>query len=789
MRDTLQASRFIVSTTPTGREPKLLWTPARQLTINRMKADYEANTSSPATLGGRLYKQYKAIADAGTSYFEYGAYATFMFQATGDTAYADKAWTALNRTGNVLSQTSPGGDKSMFVRTGSGLGSNFGREFSISLVMIYDWLYPGLSPANRATFLAQLNTIFTYQSTEAVSLDRQDSDQTTGTFLGVACLYYATNDHNPTAASLWTVAANGGITATAADYATKRNAVKYYVTVPSAGGEWCESAEYNVGTPRLAVYGNECLKTTAAATSLSEIDALVPYVAKRMMYMTTPDKLESFQWGDEQNPRQFAARIFSWYSTCMALVGAMADSTPERQQLQRYLLNVFATQGEPSSLIVLWPHGIFLYDPYATAAADLSGLAKGWYASGNGMSVFHDAIETATSASYWYHFRPEARTVHHHINYFGDYQLYRKGEWAITHPIAYSANGITGQGSSYLADMVNCNTIESFSGFPSWLNNLEPFGFRRMQGQRFGTDYSYAVATQGGLAHPTLDIDGQSNYFDPPPIFCHENTRTLGYLSTADQSSTSIVVVDRINVENPESLTKFARYRTANPPEQTLIAAQPRWVSYLHQRTNPVITSNLTEWTTAGGQLCKDEWLLPTIANVTITEQDETALSPYDCTTGEKKWRTKVMANADVQWNFLVRVVSVRDSGKTHTSTLLTGTSSSYGVLVTRTGVDDRIVIFNGTQSSNITAGSGFPSIAQLSTALTGVNLRATTFTITWTQTTTNAKVLIWDLNPANTWTTNLDGAGAQALTVDSAGTAEYTTSSSGAHSLVLGVS
>src|SRR5207247_4914929 len=87
---------------PTGRTPKLLWTPAYQDVLNRMLADYKKNPAAPATLGGRLYKYVKGVADAGRTFSDFGIYATLIYQATGDAAYAAKALTVVNRTDGYL---------------------------------------------------------------------------------------------------------------------------------------------------------------------------------------------------------------------------------------------------------------------------------------------------------------------------------------------------------------------------------------------------------------------------------------------------------------------------------------------------------------------------------------------------------------------------------------------------------------------------------------------------------------------------------------------------------------
>lgn len=759
---------------PSTRQPVLLDTPERRATRLRMKADYDANPSAPATLGGRLYAMYRSLALAQSSYFEFGGYATWMYMTTGEQQYADLAWVGLTTSDHSVAD---------FIHR-TDLGGNNSRETAIVMALMYDQLYAGFTQSQRDQFLSQINLMHNDPDTNHLGL-KSDSDQTTGNFLGLACWYYVSRDHNPEVVTLWNHPANGTLTATGADFTTKRNALEYYLTVAGEGGDWCESSEYNTGTSRLAVFGNECLKTTAGG-GLASVDTFVRTHARQMLHQFTPDRLAVMEWGDVENPRQFLE--YNEYSTHFMYVGAMADAEPERQALQRQILNLFsdAAHGEPAaSGIVPQVFGSFLYDPYATAAPDLLAMARTFWAPGNGVGMWRHSWENGQTAQYWLHFRPERLGMDHHCDYWGDFQLYRKGEFAITHPIAYSVT-TGGSGAGWLGDMTNCTQVESFSACPT---GAQPkgnvFQFRRVVGQTFGSDYVYVCGTQGGDMYKALQEDGTANYFDPPPVFLHEWTRTVIGLSTADGTAESLMVVERINAVDPQSLTKFTRYRLSNPNEQALIAAAPRWASHLHPRTLPASAGAVTTWTTAGGQLCQDEWLLPDISAITMAVQDELTITPYIAEDVEKKWRLRATPNAATQWTVLIRVVSVRDSGRTHTATLLTGTSSSFGVLIARTGNDNRIVVVNGTQGANIA--QSFPTRAQCVTALATVRLRATGFTIGWTQTTATAQVLIADLSSTVGWTTALDGGGTVALTIDAAGVGVRSVTGIGVHTLVVG--
>jgi hypothetical protein len=113
-------------------------------------------------------------------------------------------------------------------------------------------------------------------------------------------------------------------------------------------------------------------------------------------------------------------------------------------------------------------------------------------------------------------------------------------------------------------------------------------------------------------------------------------------------------------------------------------------------------------------------------------------------------------------------------------------TGNCAGVLITRPGNDDRIVLWNSVQGDDIS--QTLPTPTQANAVLSTARYHKTkTCTIPWTQATASAKVLSLDMNPTGiTWTSNLDAAGAVSATPDSSGVKEISVSGTGAHSLVL---
>lgn len=770
-----------------------------------MKADYDADatcssyTDDGEELGCRYYKHAIDRSAVGTSgYNNYGLFDAYLANTPGNDGpfYCGLAWDAVNSLNAVTSSMESIPPQRFLDRPASKLIGNYSRNFFVDLVLLHDLCYQDWSQSRRDTFLAKLNFMATTVVNTATYWRGGDVDQPIGDYFGLALLYESTKSYNPTIVSLWSTAKIGGYTATAANYGNARNMIKYYYTVAAAGGAGHEGSEYAFDSMAIGLVGNLLLKTTAAGSVFSEIDDWADDVARYLVKLPTPDGLEMPENGDDETPRQFVVRLDKeWMHLAVPAVASLADASTDRRDLQRKLIDLNTQHGH---INLFWADILGVADPYATASADLTSLTKDFYASGYGIVMWNDAL-TSTAAKFWAHFRPEMRAIDHSVDYWGDFQLYRRGEWVLTAPKAYSGPGNKLHGQTSQADMVNGIFIEGFSGFPTAsVQNGSPFQFRRIVGQVFGSDYAYVSGTQGGMRHPALNIDGGGNFFDPPPSYVHEHTRSVLYLPTADKTADSILVIDRVNAVDPESLTKFERYRPVGSlppytdcsapsscePEKFQVQAYPRWTAFLHQRTNPTIASNVTTWTTAGGQLMRDVWLAPD--DVTIAEVDESALAHYNASAAEKKWRTDVTPNVAAQWNCLSRVVTARNAATSApTENELTPTNNAAGLHLVRSGNDDRVVVWNCAQGASIS--QSFPTQAQATTVLQDARWRAAgSYTFSYTQTTATAKVLLLDLDPDLTWTYTVNGGASTPITEDSSGLEELSISTAEAKTIVV---
>lgn len=126
-------SAFAQAPSPTGRNPKLLWTPERQATWNRMRTE-----------GHLFWNIVKAGADrTGTTtqrFDDIGQFATMAFQVTGDITYARRAITLLRKKFTEVTPPS----------------ANATRENGAEYVVLFDWLYPALDAGDKAAFVAFL---------------------------------------------------------------------------------------------------------------------------------------------------------------------------------------------------------------------------------------------------------------------------------------------------------------------------------------------------------------------------------------------------------------------------------------------------------------------------------------------------------------------------------------------------------------------------------------------------------------------------------------------------------
>lgn len=732
---------------PTGRTPRLLWTPERQDVWLQMKADYDRNAN---TLGARWYKLIKDTAEQGNKYGDTGLWATLMYQITGDTKYVDLAW---NKISGFLGRTD--------------LRGNFGREYSQEHVMLYDWLYPGLSPTRRQQYLAHINEMFTQLTTNASNSSfpvlPSDSDQATGTYFGIVFLYLATNDHNPQAATFFNAPYIGGLTATGTNRSTLRNAIRQYVE-QARGGEWVESSEYNLGTVRLLIMGAEGVKTATGQEYFPEIREFITAAAGRPLQFATNNLATWFEWGDVEEPRKFQGHLYAWMTTAGLLAG-LTQGDPVGPMLQDHVLDLVDKYGPTGyNSAEPWARIFLFFNPYAPRG-DRTSAPTQWFAPGQGFLFARDGWDNGASI-FMAHFRPKQETVHHEVSTFGDFQLYRKENWGMTHPMSYAGPSLSGDGS-------NAMTLATFSTATEG---------RTIVAQEFDPNrtFAYIAGTTGGQVY-------SFSYYDPPPTFLHEWTRSLVYLPSTNRSMDTVVIFDRVHATNPVAQPKFNRYRANH---QTAIQSAPgikQW--FFHMPQEPTLTPDAITWRADGGQYAT----LTNVSGLSLRRDVENQAVLWATNTKvrdyERKWQVRLIPNEDRPWNTLLQVLTISDSPSAGSSVAVrSGNNEAEGVVVRRPSHKDTLLMFGATQGAVLpmpqTVSGAKSSAASFNDTLTGARLVKTAYSISWTASSATTDVLLFDLDPGLTWSVSVDG-GSRALTLSTGGgIGRVTVNGAGQHSL-----
>ena len=367
------ASVAAADPSPTGREPRLLWTPERQAVWNRMKAEYRSNPANPGTLGGNWYKVVKENAECGCRYGDTGLWATLMYQWTGEAKYVDLAWAKASQFVKKPVATTVG---------------NYIREYGMENVILLDWLWPGLSASQRTQLADAIAAMMSNSLKGSQPIRLGDSDQVVGTYFAVV-LFHLANPDDPRALESFRHPQIGGLDATAVDFSNARNAIKTYVEQLAAGGEWFESAEYNLGTVNLLLMGAEAVRTAAKKDYFPEVTQWTPLWARRQVAYWTPDLAQVYQWGDEEHPRE--RRYYAW-TNASGMAAGLLQGTTVGAQLQQHLLDLVSKYGDTgfdTMEPIVTGRLFFTFNPYAPAADWRT--ARTFHAKGTGLQGMSQA--------------------------------------------------------------------------------------------------------------------------------------------------------------------------------------------------------------------------------------------------------------------------------------------------------------------------------------------------------------------------------------------------------------
>ncbi|HVQ12901.1 MAG TPA: hypothetical protein VMS40_04895, partial [Vicinamibacterales bacterium] len=356
--------------------------------------------------------------------------------------------------------------------------------------------------------------------------------------------------------------------------------------------------------------------------------------------------------------------------------------------------------------------------------------------------------------------------IDHQVSYFGDFQMYRKGAWAVTHPTSYAGPSLRGDGT-------NSMIIGSFSSMAQ---------VKRVTAYEHGADgaYTYIAGTTGGQK-------SKAGAYDPPPTFLHEWTRSIVYLPSHDERSDTLVVYDRTNAANPKDLPKFERYRRASPDEQSAILEMPalkQWV--IHTPVDPMLSSDGISWTLPDGQHVTVDTLLPQPQRRIV--YDERTLWGARVLPAEQKWQVRVVPTVERQWDTFLNVVQAFDTGTSLANSVLRSDDKTVeGVLVKRGGHSDVVALFNsvsGPALSDLRKGAISVFDSKVDATLGSARVRANRFSVKWTSTAATTDVLLFDLDRSKTWRVSIDGGAATALRISAQGVATAAVQGTGAHSV-----
>jgi hypothetical protein len=222
------------------------------------------------------------------------------------------------------------------------------------------------------------------------------------------------------------------------------------------GGEWIESSAYNLTT-------NRTLLMSAAVNGMDRHPRIKQYLAdvgEQFRWHHTPDLKDVVQWGDEEHPHTFG--LYHRLPLYYVIAGLGGDPNG-------HLLNIAKTlQPKPDSAFWI-SHGdaLLTFDPARLPETPVVEHPTGLRQSANGLVIYRTPDTLATV------FCPTnvvpGGWVDHQNNQW-NVTLWHKGEWILSHPIAYmplpkNHNGSEGHGLALCLDKRMLPAVKTDKGF------------------------------------------------------------------------------------------------------------------------------------------------------------------------------------------------------------------------------------------------------------------------------------------------------------------------------------
>ncbi len=766
--------------------PRIYWTTDYQ---NRMNATKAANHA----YWTRMVNQTNSANSPSTSSQRIAA--AVYYALSGDSQFFEDAWnTAIKskldgatyhttNNGSLWSIGDPAGES---VPDGS---RNFTREAFIDYVVIYDWLKPLLSASRKTQFINSLNfwvdlcvfqsskTIYNLDGTVKVNagwgsrLSPLDSDEVTGHYFGCILWALVSIDDNTTRANeilngVGKYAKIGGLTQTStSSNSTMRNAI-YNIVVNKSNGSWVESSQYDYGTMRLLLKGVLGVQTITGIDYFPEVTSRLKRMAYYNILLSTPDRQDAFKYGDVEEAG--ARNLISDRRRPMGnnlLAALYTDPT-----IGPYLNDFILTLGTSSTI---WEDFVFGH-PTSTRTTYTTGMPQGFVDTKRALLAYHDNWADTASSAFYVFGSLLAGIDHNGLEALTNWGLYRAGKWMVSHQIGYdtsstpnvskSANVMTMAGMSRMQEGLLCSSAET------------------------STDFAYMSCSTGGCRY-------RGSQTAVPNRFVHEHTDSYVYLPSTTGAMDVVITLNRINCDDPTSVTNSANYVAEDDTAIAGAAQRKQW--HLHSPVVPTIGTSTITWANTG-QTIECKMHLPEAANRVASSGTVgwgTVAPPLSEQNGPGKYRIRIGETPNVKMSTFVNVIQAYATIPA-TSTLVQDTTGTkaVGVRITRTGHNDYVVLGNATAGPNLpstdTSGTYTPNLnGDVNTLLVSGRVRTTGYTVSYTATTTTSKMLFLDLDPTLTWNATVDGGAATSLGVTSSTpVGKLTVSGASSHTIVVAV-
>ncbi len=403
-----------------------------------------------------------------------------------------------------------------------------------------------------------------------------------------------------------------------------------------------------------------------------------------------------------------------------------------------------------------------IFDPYASGSAP-DDLPPGWFAAGQGLLTYRTGWDDQASM-FGAHVPTQQGYVDHRVSYFGDFQLYRRGIWALTHPLSYGGPPITGAGTNSMLH----------AGFGAMSEFRDVVAMQHDPGGQF----AYIAGTTGGQKY-------NAGYYQPPPTYLHEWTRSLLYVPSANRTSETIVVFDRSHAEDPRDLPSLQRYSAADRETIARAGSLRQWI--LHMPVRPSISADVISWDLQSGDSVRVTMLLPRQRQVTPIDEAQlwanSSIRPQ-----QLKWQVRIAPESEEGWTTFLNVIDVHGPGAISSAQLVTSAGNDVqGALIRRPGNLDLVAVFNAAAGPALRAPPGRNTYdAANADLLRQVRLRRTGFTVRWASASQATEVFVADLDSTKSWQYSVDSEPPVPVTLSDGGIGRLTVAGARSHTLVV---